>query len=104
LAIWSLDDSIVIQDLEVSIRLHLGYNVEWSFNNEAPFRTHLTLLWFWFGFININNIPLLVESVVSVPSNDSPILCIKSTLDIKDLSFGIDDVTIFIVLEQLPPS
>jgi len=87
----------------MSVGFHFRYNIEWSFNNEAPFWTHFTLLWFRFLFINIHDVPLLIETIVLVPDNDLSVLVIMTTMNIEDLALLVDDISI-VVSEHLPPS
>jgi hypothetical protein len=44
--------------------------VEWSLNIQTEFFIELSLLRFTLPFINVNNIPLLVDLSVLVPYND----------------------------------
>ena len=103
-AILSLDDHVsVVDQIEVSVFIQLRDDVEWSFDIESEFLIEFSLLWFLWVFININDIPLLVDSVMFVPYNDVSVLSINSSVNINDLSFLIDNPMSF-SSEELPPS
>jgi len=57
-------------------------NVEWSLNIESKSFVELTLSWFSFPFIRIDNIPLLIKLSVLVPDDDVSVFCINTTLDV----------------------
>jgi hypothetical protein len=64
--IRSFDDHVpVVDKIKVSIFFHLRYNMEVFLDNESEFFIHLSFSWFTFPFINVDNVPLLVEAVVS---------------------------------------
>jgi hypothetical protein len=77
--------------------------VEISLNIQTEFFVELSLLWFIFHVISIDNIPLLVQSSVFVPDNDVSVLLIFVSMDIHNLSFLVDEV-IALVSEELEPS
>ena len=77
--------------------------MERSFDEEAKVGIQFSLLWFWSHFVDVSNIPLLVQSVVFLPNNDVSVLCVDSTVDVKDLASLIDDVSTS-VSEELEPS
>jgi hypothetical protein len=62
----------------------------------------LSLGWLWLLFINIHDVPLLVDTVMLVPDNDLSVLMIVSTVNINNLALFIDEKAI-LVLEHLPP-
>jgi len=91
-SIWNLDDHIsIVNQVEVSVIWELGDNVEISLNIETESLIELTLSWFSLPFINIDDVPLLVDSSVLVIDHDVSVLSINCTLDIKYLSSLIDD-------------
>jgi hypothetical protein len=103
-AVWSLDNNVSsINDIEVSSSWQLRDNVEWSFNIESEIFIEFSLLGESFPLVTVDNIPLLVATIMLVPYNNLSVLSILSSVDIKDLSFLINDVSI-LVSEQLPPS
>jgi hypothetical protein len=85
------------------VALHLRYNVEVSFNIETEVFIVFSLDWFSWVFIGVDDVPLLVETVVSVPSNDVSVLVIFTSCDIEDLSFFVNNMGT-LVSPELPPS
>jgi hypothetical protein len=65
--------------------------VEWSFNIETEVFVELTLLWLFWVFISVDNIPLLVDLSMFGVNNNVSVFSINSTLNIEDLSFIIND-------------
>jgi hypothetical protein len=63
----------------------------------------LTLLWFLWILISIDDVPLLVNLSMLVESDDVSVLVIKSTFNIEDLSFLVDNEW-SLISEHLPPS
>jgi hypothetical protein len=70
--------------------------VEWSFNIESEVLIEFTLLRESFPLVNIDDVPLLVETIVLVPSKDGSVLSIYSSLNINDLSFLVDNVSVLV--------
>jgi len=65
LAILCLDDHLsVVDSFEVSVSSKSRDNVEWSFNVKSEIFVEFSLSWFTLPFISIDNIPLLVDSVI----------------------------------------
>jgi len=65
--------------------------MEISFNIKTEFLIELTLLRFTLPFVNVHDVPLLVDSILlSVDSNVS-VLLIDIALNLKDLSSLIDN-------------
>jgi hypothetical protein len=85
------------------VALHLRYNVEVSFNIKTEVFIVFSLDWFSWVFIGVDDVPLLVETVVSVPSNDVSVLVIFTSCDIEDLSFFVNNMGT-LVSPELPPS
>ena len=79
-------------------------NVEWSFNVESEEFIEFSLLWLFWIFISVDNVPLLVETLVSVPDNDISAFIILSTMYIHSFSFIVDDPSVVLVSEEIPPS
>jgi len=102
--VWSLDDHVsVVDQVEVSLAWQGSYDVEVSLNVKTELLVQLSLSWFVWVFISIDNLPSLVNLSVSLVNNDVSVLSINTALNIKDFTFLIDDeFTIF--LEKLPPS
>lgn len=78
--------------------------MEVSFNVEAEIEIQFSLLWIVLQGVNINNIPLLVKFVMSVPDDDISVFSINSTMYIKDLTLSVDDLSCALVDEQLVPT
>ena len=103
-SIFCLNDHVLVVDqVKVSVRVHFSSNVEVSINVETEVFVEFTLLWFCWVFIFINDIPLLVKTLMSVPSNDVSVFVIKTACYIKDLSFLVDNVGT-LLSPELPPS
>ena len=77
--------------------------MEWSLYIHTEVPIQLTLLGFSSPLINVDDIPLLVESIVFIVNNDISVLMINSALDIDSLSSLVDEV-LSSVSEELPPS
>jgi hypothetical protein len=58
----------------------------------------------WLWQISVDDVPLLVLTVVQVPDNDVLVLSISSSFNIEYLSSLTDDVSILVVVPELPPS
>jgi len=60
-SIWCLDDNIsIVDEIKISIGLHLRDNVEWSFNVKAKIWVEISFLVDLGKLILIDNYPLLV--------------------------------------------
>jgi len=81
-------------ECQQSLTLHLIDQHEWFVWLEVDWR-------FW--LVSVDNIPLLVQSIVAAPYNNILVVSILSSSDIKNLSFLVDYVSI-LEIEQLPPS
>lgn len=102
--IWSFDDHVsVVNQIKVSVFFHLGNNVEVFFNNKSELFIELSLFGFSFPFINIDDIPLLVKSIVSVINTNLSTLLIDIADNFHNLSSLIDDVVV-LESEHLVPS
>ena len=78
--ISSLDNKVLVVDqIEVSVFFQLRNNVEWSLNKETEVFVKFSLLWFLWIFINIDDVPLLVDLSMFVVDNDVSVLSINST-------------------------
>jgi hypothetical protein len=79
-SVWYLDDHVsVVNEIEVSVILHLRDNVEWSFNVETEVFIEFTLLWLIWIFISIDDIPLLVDFSVLAPCKNVSVLSINTS-------------------------
>jgi hypothetical protein len=67
----------------------LRYDVEWSFNKEAEVLIEFSLSWL-LPFVSIDDIPLLVDTAMSVLNEYLSIVGVLSLPDIKYLSFNVD--------------
>jgi hypothetical protein len=103
-SIWCLDNHIsVVNQVEVSVLWQLRNNVEVSLNVKTELLVELSLSWFSLPFINVDNIPLLVESVVLVLDFDVSVFSINISLDMEYLYFFVAHVDTS-VSEHLPTS
>jgi len=89
-AISSLDDKVsAVNDIEISVLWQLRNNVEWSFNIESELFVKFSLLWLFWIFVSIDDIPLLVNLTMFGPYNNVSVFIIKTSMDIQNLSFLI---------------
>lgn len=102
-AIWSLNHKISAEHVEISVAAQVGNNMEWSFNVEAEFGVELSLLWFRFHLIDVDDSPFLVHTIMPVPDDNISVLMILSTMYIKNLSSFILEV-LAPEFEELEPS
>jgi hypothetical protein len=58
----------------------LGHNVEWSFNIESELFIEFSLSWLSFPFINIDEVPLLVDSSMLIVNDDLSVLVVVVSL------------------------
>jgi hypothetical protein len=77
--------------------------VEWSFNIEAKVFVQFTLSWCCLPLVNIDDVPFLVQTIMLSPCNDSSVFIISSSVNVKYLSFIVDNM-ISLVSPQLEPS
>jgi hypothetical protein len=104
-SILSLDHHVpVVDKIKVSVRFQFRYNVEISFNIESEFFVQLSLGWFLWVFISIDNLPSLVNFSVSLMNNDVSVFSINTTSNIEHLLVLDIHYEFSILLEQLPPS
>jgi hypothetical protein len=78
-------------------------DVEWSFNIESEFFVEFSLLWLFWIFVNVDDVPLLVKTSILVGNSIVLVFSIKVTLYFNDFTSFISDVG-SIILEELPPS
>jgi len=65
-SVWCLDNKVsVVDKIKVSVGWELRDNVEWSFNVKTKLFVEFSFHWISLPFIKIDDIPLLVESIVS---------------------------------------
>jgi len=104
-SIWNLDDHVsVVDQVEVSIVWQLRNNVEVSLNVKSELLVELTLGWLLLVFINIGNLPSLVDLAILSLQNNVSVFVVKSSINSNDLSFFVGNITIVFVSEHLPPS
>jgi hypothetical protein len=101
--VWSLDHMSVGDKIHVSSTLHLSLDMEWSVDVHSPNFAESRFLNGSIWSIKIENIPLLVEFIVSVLPYNLSTLVIKFALNAKNLFFLILNDTI-IIFEKLVPS
>jgi len=103
-SVSGLDDNVsAVNDIKVSATWQLRDDVEWSFDIESESLVDFSLDWFSLPFINIHDVPLLVDTLMSVPDNDVSVFSINTTVDIEYLSVFVDNVST-VQSEHLPPS
>lgn len=96
-------------EIKVLVWVHVGNNVEWSFNIETELFIQFSLLWLFWPFISIDDFPLLTNGTSSLTvwnswaASNSSIFSIKSTININNLSFVVDKI-VTLKSEELPPS
>jgi len=102
--IWCLDDHIsVVDEIEVSVLLQFGNDVEVSLNIHTEVGVKLTFNWLIWILISIDNLPLLVDFTVLVVDDKVLVLIIKATSNIQNFSSLVDDEGT-VLFEELPPS
>jgi len=100
----SLDDHVfVVNQVKVSMFSELRDDVEWSFDVQTKLFIELSLNWFSWVFISIDDIPLLVETTMLVPDDNVSAFSILSTMNIKDFSTFIHNEST-LLSPELPPS
>jgi hypothetical protein len=80
------DDNIVSHECQESGTSSLRLNVEGSLDIEAEVLIVLSLSWFWLIFIDIDDIPLLIDPVSSSIDDDVGILLIDSSGNFNDFA------------------
>jgi len=99
-----LNDHIpVVTEVKVSVVWQLRNNIEVSFNIQTEVFIELTLSWLSLPFINVDDVPLLVDFSVLSPGKNVSVFLVNSSSDIKYSSLLIDN-KLSLVSEQLPPS
>lgn len=104
--LWWIDH---VSNVEISVSVHLEESVswklrdhdEWSVDIETEFFVH-SLGWDLWCFININDLPSLVETIMLRPGDDILPFKILSLIDIKSFAEVVDNM-FTLVFEQLPP-
>ena len=90
-SVSNLDDHVsIIDQIKVPLVWKRGDDIEISFNVEAKSFVHLSLGWFTFPLIGIDEIPLLIDLILLSVHTNVSVLLINSTLNFQDLSFLID--------------
>jgi len=103
--IWNLDDHVsVVDQVKVSVIWELGDDVEISFNIESELLVKLSLSWLLLVFVDIDDLPSLVNLAILLFHDDVSVFIIKSSINGNNLSSFICDETIILVSEHLPPS
>jgi hypothetical protein len=77
--------------------------VEISFDVKSELWIEFSFLWFSLPFINVHDIPLLVDLVVLSINNDVSVFSINVTLNFDNLTLLVDNGSA-LILEELPPS
>jgi hypothetical protein len=94
---------VAIDDIEVSVLWQFRDDVEWSFDVESEFLVEFTLSWFTLVFINVDDVPLLVDLSMFSPGNDVSVFGINSTVNIHYHSSFVDNEWA-LISEHVPPS
>jgi len=76
--------------------------MEWSVNVHSPIFA-VSRCWYRFGFINIEDSPLLLYIIILSDSSNLSVFRINTTLNFKDCSSFVDNPP-FLVFEELIPS
>jgi len=101
--VWCFDDHVsVVDQVKISVVRKCRHNVEVSLNIESESLIELTLCWLSLPFINIDDVPLLMNSVLVCVDTNVSVFVVKSTLNLKDLSFFVHN-SCSLVSEHLPP-
>jgi hypothetical protein len=104
-SIWSLDDHIsVVDQVEISIGFECRDNIECAINVKTELLVKLTLSWFLFILIYIDNSPSLLNLSIPVHDYDILVLIVNSSRNFNDLSSIIGNESIILKSEKLPPS
>jgi hypothetical protein len=102
--VCNLDNHVpVVDQVEVSVLWKLRDNIEISLNIETESLVELSLGWLSLPFINVDDIPLLMNLIIPLANNDVSVFRINTTLNFQNLSFIID-YSRTLVSEELPPS
>jgi hypothetical protein len=100
----SLEDHVgTTKHLSNSVEWKLRYEVEWSIDVETKFFVE-SLSLNLSSLVKIDNLPLLVSSIVVTPNSNSLSFLVLCSSNIKDLIVGPVDELIFVELEDLEPS
>jgi hypothetical protein len=100
----SLEDHVgTTKHLSNSVEWKLRYEVEWSIDMETKFFVQ-SLSLNLSSLVKIDNLPLLVSSIVVTPNSNSLSFLVLCSSNIKDLIVGPVDELIFVELEDLEPS
>jgi hypothetical protein len=78
--------------------------MEWSFNIETIVFIKFTLLWLSLEVLNIDDVPLLIQLVVSSVEAELLFLIILVLVDLHSIIvFNVDELGV-VILEKLVPS
>jgi hypothetical protein len=103
-AIWNLDDHVpVVDKVEISVVWKLRYNVEVSLYIKTESFIELSFSWLTLPFINVDNVPLLMDFIGLFVDCNISILLINLSLYLNDLSSFVDNGR-SLISENLPPS
>jgi len=90
--VWNLDDHVsVIDQVKVSVIWEFGDNIEVSLNIETESLIELSLSWFALPFIDVNNVPLLVNFIALFIHTNVSVLLINLSLNFENLASLIDN-------------
>jgi hypothetical protein len=78
--VWCLDYKVsVVDNIKISVVWKLRNNEEISLNIETEVFVEFSLLWLFWHFISIDDIPLLVDTTVLLVDNNVSVLFIFTT-------------------------
>jgi hypothetical protein len=103
-SVWSLDNHVsVVDKIEVSILFQLRNNMEVFFYNESEFLVHFSFSGLTFPFIDVDDVPLLMNAIVSTIDTNVSVFLVNVSYNLHYFASLIDDVVI-LESEKLPPS
>jgi hypothetical protein len=91
-AVWNLDDHVsVVNEIEISVVWQFRNNVEISLNVKSESLIELSFSWLTLPFINVDDVPLLVDSILLLVDSDVSVFSVSSTLNFQYLTSLVDD-------------
>jgi hypothetical protein len=85
-----LDDHVsVVDEIKISVVWQLRNDVEWSFNVKSELLVELSFLWFSLPFVNIHDIPLLMDSIVLFVNTNVSVLSINIANNFDSLALFV---------------
>jgi hypothetical protein len=72
-------------------------------NDKSELFIHLSFSWFTFPFINVDDVPLLMKTIVPAVDANVSVLLVNVANNFNYFTSLIDNITV-LVSEKLPPS